>query len=90
VAISNKTSEFSSLIFTKKLPSIAVMLTVMSYLGFNHHYRLKNHIWRKDTRSTVLDLLRLSKSTFPIVKELIRRMVELVAGPEYLFCHNAN
>jgi len=62
----------------------------MSYVGFNHcHVEIQKGVKLRVTKSTVLDFLRLSKSKFAIVKELIRRMV-ILAGPDYLFCHSAN
>jgi len=89
VAVSNSCEFFSNLFVTDKLKTTAGMLTVMSYLGFNHHYAyLPNGTKYRITKSTVLDLLLLSKSKISIVKELIRRMV-VQAGPEYLFCHSA-
>jgi len=86
VAISCNRIPLKDLILTKKLQSTAGLVTIMQYLGFNHHYaRTQDGVRYKTTQSTVLDFLRLSKSKLPIVKELIRRMVEQ-SGPEYPFC----
>jgi len=90
MAVSSFYNASQGLVITDKVKSTAAMLTIMSYIGFNHHYdKLSNGKRARATRSTVLDLLSLSKSKFSIVKELIRRMITLV-GPAYPFCHSVN